>query len=285
LCLFILDNIGITFPWTGFFIIGKGYYYDHFAGVLSIPVDAAFEVDKYFGLFHELGHIIISRNKIYFEDEIESLDNGAFDDIYELRTEIFCDLFDFRCGFLGHYELYMNSIPFYLANLINRKQVPYKKIEEYVLRLLLVTLYSNNFYRLENMEKISKDLLEDFLRKGKITMTPDEKGEVLKNIHYTAAALKNSLTHFRKFFDEFFSDFCRTRESKFESHLFKSQFKRILDGEVVSGVEHPQLIVLAMIKEKTRKKSIPFKAHVAAIQSFLYHYYQHGWDNSPKFYK
>ena len=51
----------------------------------------------------------------------------------------------------------------------------------------------------------------------------------------------------------------------------------MMNGKIVYDLEHPQLVVLAMLRERNE---IPYRAQVAAIQSFLNCYYAHDWESS-----
>ena len=282
LCLDFFESLNIK--WIGYVVIGRQYSYDHIARVLSIPVDATFSVDQYFGLFHEIGHVII-RNKEYFkasplpEHLIELFDHKG-----GLSREIFCDLFDYQCGFLGYYSLYEKTVPHYLAELMKKKDITIDIVEKYVLRFLCVTIYQNNYMQNHasktKLVNLTKKILNKFLKEsGAEQQFENEKEDLVSRLVYSANEMNDVLLVFNKLYTQKLSVFCQKRIETFSSNKFKAQFKQIMNGQIVHDLDHPQLVVLAMLKKK-QTQEIPFKAHVAAIQSFLNCYNTNNWDGT-----
>jgi len=281
-CKDIFEGIGIK--WPGYVVIGKQYNYHHSYKILSIPVNYAFNVDQYWGLFHEICHVIIlTEDNIFQESFTTSEEKELLQQIGKISREIYCDLFDYQCGFLGDYDLYRNTVPAYLASQIKSLS----EIEGYLLRFLCVTCYhkakNRETFRINDseLERISSLIIRFF---NEAIKHSDILDEYQSNLNQLKQKIMNSyeqmifvLESFKNYYDEKLVSFCTDRQAELKSSTFNDTFKNIMKGQIAS-IQHPQLIILAMLRKRAKGRNIPFNANVAAIQSFLNCYYEHDWD-------
>ena len=288
----------MNFQWRGFVVIGRRYEYNNLAGILSIPVDAAFFVDEYFGLFHESAHVYLNyiKNADLAEEDVELFAKGGQRDLFEkvesLRREVFCDLFDYQCGFLGKLDLYTFKLIPYLSRFINRHRAPYE-LEEYAARFLCVLIYAKKSQGScvteishDVISRLANDALDMFgAAINNFSSLVDSRSAITENLIDIATRMLKVIRQFEERYQELWSRSVDERLRKLEENSFKAQFSAIVDGNIVSDIEHPQLVVLAMIDSIKNGESIPFNAHVAAIQSFLKVYYQRNWDSIRHLYE
>jgi hypothetical protein len=271
-CSDILEGVGIR--WPGFVIIGRYNHYCHFYKVISMPVNAALSVDKYFGLFHEMCHVY----RFSSSGILDGLEN-LVDSESAIQGEAFCDLFAYKCGFLCDYDMYKDVLATYLSELLYALGKGEDKIEEYVLRMLVV------FYYKMMSEEVDEKSRKIFFEKEipSIIELITKNNEVANSLHNIIISNIDRYMFFAKEISEYFQliskkarwdDFYNERRQKLNEDKLRGQVAKIMRGIVVNDVEHPQLVVLSMLKEKVKRGDIPFKAHMAAIQSFINHYYQ-----------
>ncbi|MBF0466585.1 MAG: hypothetical protein HQK94_16040 [Nitrospirae bacterium] len=284
-CKDIIDNVfsvcGIDGKWEGFVKIGRQNNYAHFYDTLSIPIDTAFCVEKYFGLFHEIGHLIL----LHQGDENKFIDLSDIDKRYtSFLEEVFCDLFDFQCGFLGKHELYFKTIMPYLGGVV-KKQCLEQDIKRYSVRLLSVMAYSLIIKgRGCDIDTEAVKLLSDFFEVIGNYENDSLKQDILFKFSETLKSLLNNF--FEGKFSVFFEKklevgFYRKRGAIYNSIEYKAQFSDILAGKTVTNLQHPHLVVLSMLENKD---NLSFKAETAAIRSFINCYYERGMDKTSEFY-
>ncbi len=284
LCVDMFNLMGVN-RWPGFVVIGRNYdfYNDDF--VISVPVNAAFAVDTYFGLFHECGHVYITQG---CDDKSLSGMDDMFKEPY--AAEVFSDLFTFKCGFLGDYPLYLKTMIKYFAGLIYGLTIKRKidrlskaeteKIEGYLVRLLSVALYEMAFVQSKDTARAEKEIAEKLLMQLESTISrkpkhiiKETRDEFLNKVTYASFKLKGIREQFEKIYSHSFKSNSVKRKKILSSHKFKILFNKIMRGVIVPDISHPHLVVLKMIEYSAKHGSIPFKANSAAIQSFLDFYY------------
>lgn len=283
LCLDMFQ--GIDIDWHGYVVIGRQYMYNHSEEVLSIPSNRAFEVSQYFGLFHEIGHVVNLKKADFWKEEYDSEQEKELLSSYRDTTkEIFCDLFDFQCGFLGDYQLYNGEIPRYLVEFLKNQRRTKIKTEEYLLRLLCVTVYNRLRAGTDTSEEEAAGILEGIFESlaSRLSFVDEQRRDrhvVFDDVLYSYDSVKSIISQFSEYYEDKFSKFCADRKAVFGSSQFLRQFKQIMNGTIVHDLSHPQLVVLKMLEEKTRGAKIPFRANVAAIQSFLKTYHSAKWED------
>jgi hypothetical protein len=283
-CKDIIDSVlrclNIPVKWDGFVIIGRHPSYSHYHDVLTIPIDATFSVEKYFGLFHEIGHLFL----LLQDEDHKKIDLNRIKGSAESRfvEEIFCDLFDFQCGFLGDYTLYMDSVMTYVASVVRRDFIP-DEIKKYSIRLLAVMNYwkislnKDTEIRSEAFNCLSRFF--SILGYDNTTL----RDEILGKFDEAGDELTLIIKSFRYFFETHLaSTFHAQRIALFNDPSYQQQFAKILSGETVPDLQHPHLVVLSMLKHKDL---ITFRTQAAAIRSFINVYYNKGWSNIGFFYE
>jgi hypothetical protein len=276
---------GVDFDWHGYVVVGRQYVYNHSDEVLSIPSDRAFEVSQYFGLFHEIGHVVDLNNESFWnaqytsDQEIELLSRDR-----DTTKEIFCDLFDFQCGFLGDYQLYKGAIPPYLFEVLENKRGSKEKTEEYLLRLLCVTVYSQliagNDISEEKADEILREIFDLFASKLPFSADLRKDQQVFfDDVLYSYDSAQSIVRQFQQYYNDRLLKFCTNRKAALGSSRFLKQFEQIMNGIIVHDLAHPQLVVLKMLEKTIQGEKIPFKANVAAIQSFLKTYHHSEWED------
>jgi hypothetical protein len=276
-CEEIILGVGVS-DWTGFINIGRQNYYFQQKNILGIPVNIAFEVDKYFGLFHEIGHLV----RLHLPLPLEKV----VDEKSRILGEGFCDLFAFQCGFLGDYHLYKESLITFLADLFKTQH----EIEQYFFRFLSVYIYNKiiineadyDSERISDEFSIFTDEIIDRLSKGQDNIEKI-KERLLKNKLTLIESAYNLVIYFQEEYQNNIDwvDFVNYRQEQLNSPKVEDQFQAIFAGNVVNNLEHPHLIVLKFLKKKYQIDSnieIPFSANIAAIQSFLNLYYRDSKD-------
>ena len=285
-CFNMFQLLGMR--WPGFVIIGN-YDFEHDTNIISIPANTIFNVESYFGLFHECGHVYILKNAEFTENEIQSNEFKKLFTEGEAAEEIFSDLIAFECGFLGYYELYRTTMINYFSQIIKgslqNDSTDHKfilgKMEEYLVRLLSVALYHKEIIQSHDTRRTEKEITEDLLQSFELQIGKGEKiiknkkvrSEFLNKILYTTYIMKSAREKFSEIYEKSFKQNCRGRKDIFESGKFQKQFKMVKAGMIVSDLEHPQLIVLKMLQDAAAGKRISYRSNAAAIQSFLDFYY------------
>jgi len=123
LCHSLLKRRG--FSWRGFVVFGlaREYLRTH-SGIINLPYRAMFHPSEWWGVFHEIGHEYVYLIRERHQEEWENLIRGAFSIptshawgrneemryAMELTWEVMADIFDFRYGFHGNWELYCDVV-------------------------------------------------------------------------------------------------------------------------------------------------------------------------------
>jgi hypothetical protein len=270
---------GLGKQWYGYVTIGKQYYYHHAYGVISIPVNAAFDVSEYWGLFHEMCHVMLLTEDPFNESFETETEKKLLKEIGRIGREIFCDIFDYECGFLGDYDLYRSTVPAYLSR--HRKSLP--EIEGYILRFVCVTCYHKakdrkSFIIKDNeLLSICGEVTEQFIKLS--GMPVEYKFHLVNSIVNTYDKMRYVLESYKEFHGQQFEKFFIDRRRKLKSKGFQALVNKILEGQIVP-IDHPQLVVLSLLKRQQHGMTIPFNSNAAAIQSFLNCYYDHDWDKT-----
>ncbi|KJU85039.1 hypothetical protein MBAV_002764 [Candidatus Magnetobacterium bavaricum] len=272
LCVDIIEGIGIS-DWAGFVSIGRDNAYSHFYDTLSIPVDAVFHVDKYFGVFHEIGHLFLLKHKISIKnDKIKDMDSKV--KFIQTMEEMLCDIFALKCGFLKNLELFMYTFIPYIGDILSKQCYDDDEVIENGLRLMGIVEYQNRRGNIIQGIGDDNEYLKRYLSYFKEPRyKPDSlKGEILKLYR-----------NFKPFYDEIFEGYNSIEEKyklkKYVSDrttLFhKIEITELLNGIVVKNIEYPHLVILKLLKHKYDNKmgKLSFSTNIATIVSFVnYHY-------------
>ncbi|MBF0336556.1 MAG: hypothetical protein HQL05_01865 [Nitrospirae bacterium] len=279
LCVDIIEGIGIR-NWVGFVSIGRDNVYSHFYDTLSIPVNAVFHVDRYFGVFHEIGHLFLLKNNIFIRDMTKNdkaKDITKDSEIKYTQTveEIWCDLFALKCGFLKKLELFMYSFIPYIGDLLSKQCCDKYSVIEHGLRLMGTIEYQNRHSRV--IQGIEEDnvYLKDYLSHFKKPRYDEDflKNEILKRYRES-----------KSFYDQTFKWY-NDIEKAYELEKYVSdritlshqiEITELLNGIVVKNIEYPHLVIIKLLKHKYDNKieELSFSTNVATILSFVNSHYE-----------
>lgn len=115
--------------WKGFCIFGyKPEFGRYSSGIINIPREFLYEPQKWFGIFHEIGHeslelslqTAIKNNTPIFKINLDEQARKAKlspEKYTEFLWEVFSDMFDYHYGFRRNWEKYFQNIWSYILSL------------------------------------------------------------------------------------------------------------------------------------------------------------------------
>ncbi|MBM3332117.1 hypothetical protein FJY68_09780 [candidate division WOR-3 bacterium] len=140
----LLRNMGMT--WRGFVTVGKVEYFQHTSEILNIAYEDMADPVRWWGLFHEIGHVVNNTRPSFLSDEsiMRTLRQlGVQPDaetFAELVSNVAADIFDLRYGFAQDWALYSHTVWRYLSE-CRRRSWNKPDIEKHALRTAFVALY------------------------------------------------------------------------------------------------------------------------------------------------
>ena len=273
--------------WEGFTIFGyeTDYACNKFLKTIHLPYHCIFEVDKWWGVFHELGHLIVDQLNyphLIYRNGAEYTNKSD-----RMVTETFCDLYAIYNGFSHDYSLYLKSTWKYLIRRVGWgvfKEHP-KYFEDLLYRSLLIWLCFQENSNGKDLDYYLKDIvtiynkiigilrpnfddknwkehiehLVDDIRNKLINKLNDRKDK-LKNLKLTCLQciyLKNKINI----------------PIDIDKSNLLSIYNNLADGKLVDVNERPELIPLSILKYKdqatTREKyqESLFRIHLTAFLS------------------
>lgn len=133
---------GLHASWSGFIVAGfTETYHRYFGGPINIPVEAVYNPELWFGIYHEIGHE-------YNTTQIDLMNNtplraalgesaSSFQADLILASEIYSEIFSCRFGFRGDFDSYLESTCKYLGRL----PVATRRIESRLLQFLTTYIF------------------------------------------------------------------------------------------------------------------------------------------------
>ena len=115
--LSLLEDFGGT--WSGFSIFGYVHkFYQTSCGIINMPNETKMHPEKWWGTYHEVGHVAYDLLKELDEKLYSEYDKlaGDYDEhLVLLINESFADMFDFHYGFCLDWNFYIETVWRYLA--------------------------------------------------------------------------------------------------------------------------------------------------------------------------
>lgn len=287
--------------WKGFLTVGFDRKYYQKEAVLNIPVDKLFKPADSWGLFHEIGHLLVwLRPDLFnFEDpaiqtiirdrvNIKNRKSEDYRGLIGLLIEVIADIFDFEKCFLGDFDFYLKTVREYLHRELDFHFVTKPKFDwkyegivaSYLLRSYSVYMYNRLFLKRDlTLEKISYDDLQwtsgDFYSKimaiPKVKLNISKSGES-KLLTELPANFSKTVKPFLEIINTRmgsieFPDYQKGRE-KLQSDKLSKSISRVLEGRIISPEEldDPALFILKL-KYADDESRLSFKGNVAAIIS------------------
>lgn len=154
----ILKRLGID--WKGFVITGY-YKFFHVNEVINVPTEAIWNPQRWWALYHEIGHIIIDCSEDWFNEKLPSirlfLANKNFPEKWlRLINECVAEVIGFELGFMDNYKLFFEKLWNHLVE-IEAFQSATIDIEEYAIRSFFTKIFEGHFRRIRNVDYITKD--------------------------------------------------------------------------------------------------------------------------------
>lgn len=279
----MLQNIGLM--WNGIVNAGEYNTYRSDLQVLNIPLESLFIPKRWWGLFHEIGHIAtLNSDLLDFKDKtLEdflgrivgiSKDHPEFPDFVDLCWEISADIFDYKFGFLKDMETYFGALWKYLEDYIKIKDVSENKKEKYLFRSFYVYLYDFIFNNKNcDFESLDKKKIEIYFN-GFVKFLNDVKKQkslpeisisekISDKIVFTALSFRPLLLHLHNKYSQI------VRHEKLIDIAFSEETNQIIDtigkGQIYwQNIEHPEIIIYRLKKENISNP----KTNIATILSF-----------------
>ena len=139
--LIIRENIeSEDVSWQGFITVTGEPKFSHTNDVINVVTEALWGPQYWWALYHEIAHIIFEKikpiveNRISFRKYMANRDESAVDEL----TEFCAEAIGYELGFFGDYDLYLNLLWNYLANLEKLEQIP---LPAYAIRTFFVELF------------------------------------------------------------------------------------------------------------------------------------------------
>jgi len=279
----------LRYNWDGFISI-EDPKFTHINEVIKIPSEALWRPELWWALYHETGHVFLTRVNWVSENEkiIKELisETSRPDLFFNFLEELVAELFGYEIGFFGNYDLYLEVLLEYLAD-IETTQRKYVDIVAYFLRILFVKIFSLRF--IEN--KINDDQWNDEEYLYKLALAHiTECHDIIKN-HLDKSGKATELDEPNYIMDKYFwaagwvitlkklFNFAKYLNSKIENmpYTFRSNgkvicandtlaYKQINEGKVWwSGIECPEAVIYELLKDRHNET---IKRSIATILSF-----------------
>ncbi len=300
----ILFSLGLAGePWSGFVTIGEESEFRHIYSLLNLPMERALHPPLWWGLSHEMSHVITFFKNIikgYKEENDSELRKKLkeflvkdLDEFYRtnrrLLNEIATDLIDFTCFFLNDWHVYKHQVLNHYLEYFKRQDVAdLDRGGIYLLRLLCTYAYFLCFIKrqlserdLNNKTTIRK-LVNQILGPNKSKFfkehTDDERA-ITETIDTFLRIYKFlSVVHVRMFKSSWFRKM--SKRKKIESNT-KKVLLSLKKGEIwFMQITDPWLVLYAQLR---RDENMLFKEEIATILT-LWHQYATFWAKKIKVY-
>lgn len=284
---YILNRLNIF--WNGFITV-EDPKFSHIGEVISVPSDIFWKPELWWALYHETGHIILTRKDIVNKDDQEIkniLRNKKIPELYmESLIELAAEVIGFDLGFFDDFELYFETLLQHLLNIepTQRKHVP---MEFYFQRTFFVYIFSYIFRKkevddsyLSNEQFLFKSAIKHLLLAMKIINEYCSENPQLQiaynieNINFLAARLTINMVHLKEFslylnkkiikaeIDS--GPFCPDDHRADENIL---KIYEMIKSGYVCGDEFRHIESLLYIITKERK-NLDFKSKIASVLTF-----------------
>jgi hypothetical protein len=264
-------------PWYGFLIAGyQNRIFSSWYEVVNLPVEYLFKPEKWCGLCHETGHVLLY-DKQYFDIDAPEVakiiiqaaqsptDSYMFKLWKDLATEVWADMFDL-------YFCYGTTLDCYLKNIWELLPKNNGTVQtRHFIRYFIIHQYHKYFLARPNTSfprqiHVERDVQEfvDRLRDLKLEVN------LPLGVHDEAANVFHQLQELVRMYHARFRRICAPKnlERDFSSRRFQRQLDTVLSGAVsLDPITSPVSFILAL---KNHQRHLTLGSRLAAILS-LWH--------------
>jgi hypothetical protein len=287
--------------WPGFIISGYSIRYSHEqGGAINIQADAVFNPEKWWGLFHELGHTWVDskatgqRSCIFenkgFQDSIKfnmgivkENDVGNYNETIKKIAELLADLFDYYFFSGKDFGQYVRIVWRYLLSEMKSDPAMEGAFSFYLFRTFYVFVYNTLYVE----KKLSYDALDLSKIRSLYRVFVKRHKEVIGQTHIRAAVEdqvieyfakhKWSLEYARESVEGTKVDFFTKAEAE---NINENLIPELRKGTIIESgaLKNPALLILLLKKftlSDEFEQSAPeekFKIRMATILSLWYYY-------------
>jgi hypothetical protein len=162
---YIIGSISSNMKWQGFVVAVPTNRFLHINQVILVPEEILWKPDRWWALYHEIGHIIVDNFKELLVNEFRNKfmatktnQNFWLNTLTELITEVI----GFEMGFYGDYSLFFDRFWSHIKE-INVMQASVIPVEFYALRSFFTYIFLARFRNYDVIPKITeKQFRKDF---------------------------------------------------------------------------------------------------------------------------
>lgn len=261
--------------WYGFITVSGEPQFSHINEVLNVSSDSIWNPQRWWAIYHEIGHIIVERkvalagqNLPIIESYLSKGPQYNYNDIIEFSAEII----GFEIGFFGNFELYLKLIWEYLNQLNPFQNFPLSK---YAIRSFIVELFEEYFRKDTDAPRVDKkefldldELYEKFIsHMEKIELIIEKK--IFPDKRFIAAENVKMLRDLHPFCEHLSNQLILLNILPQSIHLHSKNTIEIVDnlqqGKVWwERIDSPQAVLLHLFQEE----DIKFNTKISTIMSF-----------------
>lgn len=277
--------------WKGIVNAGDAKTYKADLLLLNIPMNCLFKPTKWWGLFHEIGHIVTYASKEFFDqddDEVKiyllpfSESHISWLKYEELLGEVLSDIYAYVFGFVLDIETNRKMVTSYLVDEPRAKSLnkDVLKSEKYLFRLHAVNLFheayrDNAFNELSDPKRIkhsiegliNNDVYANF-KKAIIGEYKEDKMDIyLSHFSYLLVYCNNKLSKYRELIND--------KKEYSNSEEVDSILGQLKKGYVYEGeIKYPEVLIYRYTKDEIND----YKSDIALIMTF-WNIYIKQWSN------
>ena len=288
--------------WPGFVTIGYQTRYWHAASVLNIPSDMAFSPEKWWGLFHEIGHIYAianiraGDNVFTFQDKsflktfksklgFDKNEPERFNEAIKNITEAASDIFDYSLFHGKDFIQYIRVIWNYLNGEMKTDSAMKSVLSFYIFRSFFTNifskLYSEQELELKSLDYVkTQSLYDDFInilpKETFSALNGKAKNALKLSVIDNFARYKWALPFISKWINQINFDFFNAAEA---SRINDEIIPLLRQGIVVPVVEinNPALMIIQIKRfilsnRRSLSKEELFKFRMATLLTLWYFY-------------
>jgi len=287
----VLINKHTPFRWRGFITTGAPLFYN-FREIINVPPNALWEIDSWWGLYHEVAHLIIEKIPDLINEQVKELKpflclKKNQSDWLDLLTEMAAEYLGYAMGFYNNYDLFLKKLWGYLSKLSPQETLP-AQLQFYAVRSFFVYLVDRLLIETSSADEIRINDLDWIY------------SEICNHIEAIADICTDRMADIRSFYDDKcyiaanyasifrelhpwlikkFIPLIKTLEFQDNSDHLKDRstlkaLEVILDGKMhEKKLPFPQG-VLYKVLEKYDGAEIPFNVSMAVILTF--------WNNNKQ---
>ena len=146
--------------WDGFINVSEQMYY-HLNEIIVVPIAALWDINDWWAIYHEIGHVIVERHPTLLHEELPEVQNLVVDKLtpkhwVQLLSELSAEVIGFEIGFFNDFELYSRLLWQFLYD-NSRLESNSEVIETYLVRTFYVYIFEEHFRN----NSITRDQMHD----------------------------------------------------------------------------------------------------------------------------